>query len=620
MTIAEHGSVVLGDRYELQDLIATGGMGQVWRGRDLRLDRAVAVKVLRSEYADDPGFAARFRAEATHAAALSHPNIAAVHDYGESTVESTGEHIAYLVMELVDGDPLSALLSQDGPLDPDTAMSVLRQAAAALAEAHRAGLVHRDVKPANILVRPDGRVKLTDFGIAWSAASVPLTQAGQVIGTPQYMSPEQASGEKPRPASDVYALGLVGYEALTGSPAFDGDNPVTIALKQVQQEPAPMSPDVPEDVRSLIDAALTKDPDDRIPDGNAFLAAIDETLDHRGTDDGRSTRILPVAAPRTRPDAAVPVVPAPSVATTARTPAAATPTVGAAAAPAGSVVTAPAPVERRRAGAKTLLVVSTVLAVLLGAAVTGSALGFFSGEGAPTGAAEAAEAADTVPGSIVLTAEDHVGRPADDVEADLRALGLTVERRDRVTAEQPPGAVVALDPVGRPLAAGDEVRLDVAVAPPAPSSEAVVPAPAPAPAGSGDQDGAPAGSADPAQEGAAGTGNGTGGTPAGAGVADGTGADQEAGTPSEPAAATEPSAGPSDGVGESTDPATESTAPGTEPETTPSPTSPEGTDEATPSAPAGGEEDAAATESGAPASSPTAEEETAAGPDPSGTS
>src|SRR4051794_28424712 len=167
-------------------------MGQVWRGYDVLLGRPVAVKVLRSEYTGDPTFLARFRAEAQHAASLSHPNIAAVFDYGEEIAQDgTGETLAYLVMELVEGEPLSRLLAREGRLDTTTTLSVVRQAAAALGEAHRAGLVRRDVKPGNILVRPDGSVKIPAFGIAWSARSVALPRTGQVIGTPQYLSPEQ---------------------------------------------------------------------------------------------------------------------------------------------------------------------------------------------------------------------------------------------------------------------------------------------------------------------------------------------------------------------------------------------------------------------------------------------
>lgn len=203
--MVEPGRRCLGDRYELLGLIAAGGMGQVWRGVDTALHRSVAVKVLRSEYTGDPSFLARFRAEAQHAASLSHPNVAAVFDYGEETAQDgTGETLAYLVMELVEGEPLSALLAREGALGTEPTLRLLQQTAFALAEAHRAGLVHRDVKPGNILVRPDGSVKITDFGIAWSARSVALTRTGQVIGTPQYLSPEQAEGRHPpRPATST---------------------------------------------------------------------------------------------------------------------------------------------------------------------------------------------------------------------------------------------------------------------------------------------------------------------------------------------------------------------------------------------------------------------------------
>ncbi|MCW2618003.1 MAG: hypothetical protein JWR28_1152, partial [Modestobacter sp.] len=185
--MVEPGRKTLGDRYDLQALLAVGGMGQVWRAHDKLLGRSVAVKVLRSEYTGDALFLARFRAEAQHAAALSHPNIAAVYDYGEEpAIDGSGEHLAYLVMELVEGESLSVTLARVGSLTPDRTLDVLRQTASALAAAHEAGVVHRDVKPGNVLLRGDGTVKITDFGIAWSAGSVPLTQTGQVVGTASY--------------------------------------------------------------------------------------------------------------------------------------------------------------------------------------------------------------------------------------------------------------------------------------------------------------------------------------------------------------------------------------------------------------------------------------------------
>src|SRR5918998_3120772 len=272
-------------------------MGQVWRGADVLLGRPVAVKVLRSEYTGDPTFRARFRAEAQHAAGLSHPNIAAVFDYGEAeATDGGGETLAYLVMELVEGEPLSAVLQRERRLSAAVTLSLLEQTADALAEAHRVGLVHRDVKPGNILVRDDGSVKITDFGIAWSAGSAPLTRTGQVIGTPQYLAPEVAEGQHALPASDVYALGLVGYECLTGHPAFDGDNAVTIALKQVRDDPEPLPDDLPGDVRKLIRHALAKDPAARMPDGAAFVAAVEDVRAGRPVSEPTPTRSVDVLA------------------------------------------------------------------------------------------------------------------------------------------------------------------------------------------------------------------------------------------------------------------------------------------------------------------------------------
>ncbi|WP_448641782.1 serine/threonine protein kinase [Geodermatophilus sp. URMC 63] len=445
--MVEPGRRMLGDRYELSALIASGGMGQVWRGTDVLLHRPVAVKVLRSEYTGDPTFLARFRAEAQHAAALSHPNIAAVFDYGETEAADTGEQLAYLVMELVEGQPLSALLRTEGRLDTSTTLSVLYQTAAALAEAHRAGLVHRDVKPGNILVRPDGSVKITDFGIAWSAASVPLTRTGQVIGTPQYLSPEQAEGHLATPASDVYALGLVGYECLTGHPAFDGDNAVTIALKQLRSDPEPLSDDLPGGVRTLIRRALSKDPAARMPDGAAFVAAVE---------DARAGRL--------------PADPPPAPATPARAVVDPGPATQAAPLPAGVPGphaagsaphrNGPPAAPRRRAAA----VLVPLLALLLGAGLAGAAFAALS-DGAEAPTVVAAQTRDGEDDGVELAAEDYLGRPVEDVAAQLSALGLGVQRREQVTGDSVPGLVVDVTPTGR-LRPGDEVVVTSSVAPP----------------------------------------------------------------------------------------------------------------------------------------------------------
>ncbi|RBY88704.1 serine/threonine-protein kinase [Blastococcus sp. TF02A-26] len=433
--MVEPGRQNLGERYELAQLIASGGMGQVWRGTDVLLGRPVAVKVLRSEYTGDPTFLARFRAEAQHAAALSHPNIASVFDYGETRSEY-GETLAYLVMELVEGEPLSAVLRREGPLDTATTLSVLQQTAAALSEAHRVGLVHRDVKPGNILVCPDGSVKITDFGIAWSAGSVPLTRTGQVIGTPQYLSPEQAEGRLATPASDVYALGLVGYECLAGHPAFDGDNAVTIALKQLREDPEPLSADLPTGVRTIITRALAKDPAARMPDGGAFAEAVAAVRAGRApADEPRDTglRAVPLAPPPGRSD------------------------TGPDTALVGARRTPPPPV-RRRASA----VLVPLVALLLGAAAAAGVFLALSSTppSTPVAAAQTQEA-DTV----VLTAGDYVDRSIEDVASELSALGLSVFRRGEVAVGVEPGTVTRISPTGRALRPGDDVTVWYAVAP-----------------------------------------------------------------------------------------------------------------------------------------------------------
>ncbi len=245
----------LGDRYVLEERIAVGGMGEVWRGRDEVLGRLVAVKVLREDLGQDTQLRQRFRDEARHTAALSHPGIAGVFDYGESR-----DATPYLVMELVDGEPLSALLAREGTLSAQRTLDVVGQAALALQAAHEAGVVHRDVKPGNLLVRPDGVVKVTDFGIARAVDAAPLTRTGLVMGTAQYLSPEQAAGRPGTAASDVYALGVVAYECLAGRPLFVGDGPVAVALAHVNAEPPALPASVPIPVRDLVMRTLEKDP------------------------------------------------------------------------------------------------------------------------------------------------------------------------------------------------------------------------------------------------------------------------------------------------------------------------------------------------------------------------
>ena len=262
-------------RYRLDGRIATGGMGEVWRATDTVLGRAVAVKLLKSEYADDAGFRARFETEARHAASLLHPSIAAVYDFGEApSADGSGVARPFLVMELVDGSPLSALLRPGEPLDPDAVRELLAQAADGLGAAHEAGIVHRDIKPANLLVTPDREVKITDFGIARAAEGLGLTRTGEVMGTPQYISPEQAQGSTATPASDVYSLGVVAFEALAGHRPFVAESAVATALAHIR-EPVPALPDsVPTDLEAVVRRAMAKLPQDRFPDGAALAAAL----------------------------------------------------------------------------------------------------------------------------------------------------------------------------------------------------------------------------------------------------------------------------------------------------------------------------------------------------------
>jgi hypothetical protein len=289
----------LGERYRLDERIATGGMGEVWRARDELLDRDVAVKVLKREYADDAGFVERFRNEARHAAGLAHPGIAGVFDYGEA------EGTSYLVMELVPGEPLSAILAREGRLTPDRTLDVVGQAARGLEAAHAGGVIHRDIKPGNILVCPDGTVKLTDFGIARAADAVPLTQTGTVMGTAHYLSPEQSAGKPVTPASDVYSLGVVAYECLAGRRPFDGDSPVGLAMAHLYEDPVALPADVPEEAADLVAQALAKEPEARFATAAAFGKAADVVRARLSGTADAPTVAAPVALPVEVPPAAV---------------------------------------------------------------------------------------------------------------------------------------------------------------------------------------------------------------------------------------------------------------------------------------------------------------------------
>lgn len=278
--------LILDDRYQLAEPIAAGGVGQVWRAADLLLDREVAVKLLRPEYADHPDTLERFRAEAKHAGSLTHPCVARVYDYGNA-----GPAVPpYLVMEYVDGPSLADMLAVD-PVHPIVALDVAAQAAAGLDAAHRIGLVHRDIKPGNILVGADGLVKITDFGIAHAAGSAPITGPGLVMGTTQYMAPERIAGGQATPASDLYALGILIYECLTGLPPYDGGTAEVMAGHLYLPMP-PLPAGAPPELDELITRLTAKDPAARMSDAAEVAAIATRLRDALAADAG-----LTVAAP-----------------------------------------------------------------------------------------------------------------------------------------------------------------------------------------------------------------------------------------------------------------------------------------------------------------------------------
>lgn len=426
-------------RYRLDSRIATGGMGVVWRATDTRLNREVAVKVLKHEYVDDPTFRTRFETEARHAASLHHPGIAGVFDY-QADPSGLGEGGApYLVMEYVDGAPLSALLAQakaDGRrLDPDVVRDLMGQTAAALGVAHAAGIVHRDVKPANLLVTPDGQVKVTDFGIARAGDAAQITRTGAVMGTPQYLSPEQARGNASTPASDVYALGVVTFECLVGRRPFEADTPVATALAHLQQPVPELPADVPADLAAVVRRAMAKSPEERFTDGAAFAQALRDPSAAAAAGAG-------TLGPETAATAVIPGVAAAvagAAATGITTPPPDRPEPAAPYAGDGE--------DRRRSPWPAILLVLLLVAI----AVLIAFLFLGGDDETPSDDTTSSETDDRKKGgTIVLDEDDFEGREVDVVEAELKELGLEVTldmvENDGSGTE---GIVTGIDPSGR---------------------------------------------------------------------------------------------------------------------------------------------------------------------------
>lgn len=476
------------ERYELAGQIARGGMAEVYLARDLRLDRPVALKVLFPELSVDRNFVERFRREAQAAANLSHPNIVPVYDWGEA------DHTYFIVMEFIDGETLSDIIKAEAPLSADRAAGIGAAVAAALAFAHRYGVVHRDVKPGNVLITADGEVKVADFGIARAAGTdESLTQTGAVMGTATYFSPEQAQGEGVDARSDIYSLGVVLYEMVTGNPPFSGNNPLAIAYKHVrEQPPAPRSlnPAIPPDFEAIVLKAMAKAPEDRYDTAQALRADL---LRFR---QGRAVQATPTVA-TTVPD---------STRVLGAVPAGANDTV--ATPPARRAV----PEERgpnRRTGAYVALLVGllAVLAVVL--FLLAHTLGLFGGSTPPTASVpsvlgnsvsqatqalqhdhfkvatsppnatsgtvtdENPKAGTTQPSGTLVTLTvgpnqvnipDVTGKAEADASSTLQAAGFKVQVQQQPSSSAQPGIVLKQDPTGM-AAQGSTVTLTVAAAP-----------------------------------------------------------------------------------------------------------------------------------------------------------
>jgi serine/threonine-protein kinase len=435
-------SVLVAGRYQLHDRIASGGMGEVWRALDTVLERPVAVKLLRAGYAGHRETLARFRAEARHAASLTHPGIAHVYDYGETGAG----HPPYLVMELVDGPSLTALLGR-GPLDAGTTMDVIAQAAAALSTAHAAGLVHRDIKPGNVLIGAGGQVKITDFGIAHAAGSAPITRTGTLIGTPAYLAPERVAGASATPASDLYSLGILAWECLAGTAPFSGlEIEVALAHRDLPLPPLPAS--VPAQVAALVGELSAKDPAERPASAgqvarragllrDAFgpsALARDQSAErtaalHRPATfslagaDTRTLTDLPVADPQPRSGH-----------------------------------------RRGRSRRGALVAVPVAVAVVIAGWLLTDLLGSSSpaqhGQANPSAPA----GAHSSPSMVQVSASALLGQPVGAASRELRQQGLQVQITWQPSGDQQPGSVISVKPAG-PVSIGSTIVL-TAIQPP----------------------------------------------------------------------------------------------------------------------------------------------------------
>ncbi|MEZ2372766.1 protein kinase [Arthrobacter sp. RCC_34] len=486
--------ITLGGRYRLTTRIAIGGMGEVWSAQDQVLGRTVAIKILKEEYTGDPGFLERFRNEARHTALLNHEGIANVFDYGEEGGS------AYLVMELVPGEPLSTIIEREHVLSPDLTLNIIAQTARALAVAHEKGLVHRDVKPGNLLITPDRHVKITDFGIARLADQVPLTQTGQVMGTAQYLAPEQATGQTATGSSDIYSLGIIGYECLTGHRPFSGESQIAIALAQVNDAPPPLPDSLAKPIRALLMSMLAKDPANRPADA-LKLAEAAEAI-RRGDIDA-AHRAVPgmLLFESTTGPITAPVDVQQTAATTVVPPVGATTATSALPVVPPEQLTAerswltddeedyeeptPEREEKKRSAWIWPLIILAVLAALIFLGVWLSSAGFFSPKSGTT-SAPVSTAPKTVattpsqtpsetpssptpsetpstPDTVNIIPDAYNGRDINTVRNELIALGLRVDAKG-VVGKEASGTVTDVNPSG-PVAKGSTITVTYSTGP-----------------------------------------------------------------------------------------------------------------------------------------------------------
>ena len=421
---------IIGGRYEIIELLGSGGMANVYRAHDPHLGRDVAIKVLADRYTADPAFVERFRREASAAAQLNHPNIVQVFDRGET------DGTYFIVMEYLTGPDLKSLIRTQGALPPLEAIDNTQQILAALAAAHRRDVIHRDIKPQNVMLASDGLLKVTDFGIARAGAESEMTEAGSVIGTAQYLSPEQAHGGELTSASDCYSAGVVLYEMLTGRVPFDGERPVVVAMKQINEPPVPprtYEPDVPPALEAVVMTALAKRPSERYRSAEEFSAALTEVrrqIDPSST--GQHTMILGAVAGEAA---------AQTTLMAANSPTSTTPL------PAKSGAAQP-PANKKRNRTTGIVI---ALIVVLGIAAVAAVLLISRGGGSS---------------NVVTVPTDIPGQTVTAARAELTALGLESTTKDVPSSVANKGLAVSTDPAGgQSVKKGSTVTINVGSGP-----------------------------------------------------------------------------------------------------------------------------------------------------------